>query len=785
MGNKKIKFLSSYILWFSISAVSSSLLISSCLSNNKQDIKNISESSSTTFPYKFGDVLVECYIYLEPSPWLHGQVMVNCTSNSTGKLVVPEFVTYQSSIYDVVSISCNNCNLSEVNFANASKLTSISGFSNMSALTKVVFPKKSELKELESIFNNCPNVTGELEIPESVEEIKRNIFDKSSLLPADSSGVVYSKAGSGLRKWCLGVKGNKKPEANYVIQDNTYGIASYAFSDCTELSGDLYIPSSVQYIGGSAFENTSYTLKDNFLYSKNDEGYNKWFIGQVNDSTTFSEPSLDIENGTYGIASYPLMSYSYSTPTQYNLPEDLKVICNINGPGTGTFTIPKNLEYIYGSIPNSTEVKIKSKVLKSISSYMYELVQMAGKDIVIPNSITSISSYGLSSSAKAHSHSIKLNEGLEYINYMAFWDRTWTEPLVFPSTLKQLDESFAYNHINDSYYFLPLNAPLISQSSLPRLSSTGICYVPYSQDHSIKEKYVERFGYFTDHVHYTEKQISDNMPVCSVDYDLDQDTYYSNTTKRIDLTFNGNHLENIAPDLRPTLDDIEFEYDDQCISVERISDSQFSYLVHFLLPSDNETNFTVKVKSKNAPNVKTTKTFNLKEKVIDSIELKNINSLDVNGYLNEKLAPTTDLRLHVFDNYGDQILTGLSFNLIGSLPEGLSFNKVTGQITGIPKKIETVKNLKIQITYNDSIVITTNPFSVKISYPNLTWWWILVIVGSLLLIFIIFWIIKTIIRKSKERKVKNSYRRPPAPVKDTTKGKWARNRKKDYYKRKF
>ena len=44
MGNKKIKFLSSYILWFSISAVSSSLLTSSCLSNNKQDIKNINQT---------------------------------------------------------------------------------------------------------------------------------------------------------------------------------------------------------------------------------------------------------------------------------------------------------------------------------------------------------------------------------------------------------------------------------------------------------------------------------------------------------------------------------------------------------------------------------------------------------------------------------------------------------------------------------------------------------------------------------------------------------------------
>ena len=784
MGNKKIKFLSSYILWFSISVVSSSLLISSCLSNNKQDIKNISESNQTTFTYTFGDVSAECYVEVYPSPWLHGKVVVSCDSDTGGRLVVPEFVTYQSSIYDVDSISCHTGNLSEVNLANASKLTSIYGFSNMSALTKVVFPKKSELKELESIFNNCPNVTGELEIPESVEEIKRNIFDKSSLLPADSSGVVYSKAGSGLRKWCLGVKGNKKPEANYVIQDNTYGIASNAFDGCTELSGDLYIPSSVQYIGRSAFDNTSYTLKDNFLYSKNGEGYNKWFIGQVNDSTTFSESSLDIENGTYGIASYPLTSYSYWTQTQYNLPEDLKVICNINGPITDTFTIPKNVEYVYGSIPTSNEVKIKTKLLKSISSYMYELVQMTDKDIVIPKSITSISSYGLCSSARAHSNSIKLNEGLEHINFMAFWDRMWTEPLVFPSTLKQLDQAFN-NHVNDSYYFLPLNAPLINQDSLPSLTSTGICYVPYSEDHSIKEKYVERFGYFTDRTHYTEDQISDNMPVCSVDYDLDEDTYCPNTTKRIDLTFNGNHLENIAPDLRPKLDDIEFEYDDQYINVERISDSQFSYLVHFLRSSADETNFTVKVKSKNAPNVKTTKTFDLKEKVIDSIELKNINSLDVNGYLNQKLKPTTDLRLHVFDNYGDQILTGLSFNLIGSLPEGLSFNKVTGQITGIPKKIETVKNLKIQITYNDSIVITTNPFSIKISYPNLTWWWILVIVGSLLFIFILFWIIKTIIRKSKERKIKNSYRKPKAPTKDTTEGKWARNREKDYYKRKF
>ena len=94
MGNKKIKFLSSYILWFSISAVSSSLLISSCLSNNKQDIKNISESNQTTFTYTFGDVTVQCYVEVYPSPWLHGKVVVNCDSDTGGRLVVPEFVTY-------------------------------------------------------------------------------------------------------------------------------------------------------------------------------------------------------------------------------------------------------------------------------------------------------------------------------------------------------------------------------------------------------------------------------------------------------------------------------------------------------------------------------------------------------------------------------------------------------------------------------------------------------------------------------------------------------------------
>ena len=44
---------------------------------------------------------------------------------------------------------------------------------------------------------------------------------------------------------------------------------------------------------------------------------------------------------------------------------------------------------------------------------------------------------------------------------------------------------------------------------------------------------------------------------------------------------------------------------------------------------------------------------------------------------------------------------------------------------------------------------------------------------------------KTIIRKSKERKIKNSYRKPKVPAKNTTEGKWARNQKKDYYKRKF
>lgn len=92
----------------------------------------------------------------------------------------------------------------------------------------------AECKQLESI-----------EIPASVETINTYAFNNSALYKNSASGVVY--AGN----WVVGCD-NTKASGTITIEDDTVGIANYAFYKCSNISG-VEIPDSVKSIGRSAF----------------------------------------------------------------------------------------------------------------------------------------------------------------------------------------------------------------------------------------------------------------------------------------------------------------------------------------------------------------------------------------------------------------------------------------------------------------------------------------------------------------------------------------------------
>ncbi|MDD7685733.1 MAG: leucine-rich repeat protein, partial [Mycoplasmataceae bacterium] len=100
---------------------------------------------------------------------------------------------------------------------------------------------------------------------------------------------------------------NAKISSLAIDQDTTRTtkctIGKQAFLNCSSLSGTLNIPTYVNEIGEDAFKGCTALTKDasNIVYSSEDQiGFNKWCIGIVSGTTTLN--SLQFDSNVYGIA---------------------------------------------------------------------------------------------------------------------------------------------------------------------------------------------------------------------------------------------------------------------------------------------------------------------------------------------------------------------------------------------------------------------------------------------------------------------------------------------------
>lgn len=117
-------------------------------------------------------------------------------------------------------------------------------FQDCTSLTNLTIPE-SVTSINGNAFYGCSSLMS-LSIPSSVTYIGSNAFDYSGLYDKAPEGVFY------VDKWVCGYKGTMPPNTSIELLEGTIGIASYAFSWCTDLIS-VTIPNTVNNIGHSAF----------------------------------------------------------------------------------------------------------------------------------------------------------------------------------------------------------------------------------------------------------------------------------------------------------------------------------------------------------------------------------------------------------------------------------------------------------------------------------------------------------------------------------------------------
>ena len=122
-------------------------------------------------------------------------------------------------------------------------------FQNNTAVTKVIF--NDELKKIGAYAFAKSGLTGNLEIPESVESIGNYAFQSCTGLTGDLEipGNVESIGTNAFQ--------SSTKISGITLNEGLKSIGNDAFQSCTGLTGDLEIPGSVKSIGGSAFQNCS------------------------------------------------------------------------------------------------------------------------------------------------------------------------------------------------------------------------------------------------------------------------------------------------------------------------------------------------------------------------------------------------------------------------------------------------------------------------------------------------------------------------------------------------
>lgn len=154
-----------------------------------------------------------------------------------------------NSLVYINEFAFRGCNMSSVTVGNGVKVIGDNAFYKCPYLKTVVLGNSVETIG-NSAFEECAQLTAKsssgntnINIPRSVKSIGSKAFYKTALW-SSSTGIMV------VDKWVVGCK--EEASGSLEVPSGTVGIADYAFSNCTAVTG-VYMPSTVETIGAGAF----------------------------------------------------------------------------------------------------------------------------------------------------------------------------------------------------------------------------------------------------------------------------------------------------------------------------------------------------------------------------------------------------------------------------------------------------------------------------------------------------------------------------------------------------
>ena len=302
------------------------------------------------------------------------------TTYPEGDLVIPESVEYNGIIYSVTGIG-------------------YIAFNNCSGLTSVTIPNSVTSID-EDAFFYCSGLTS-VTIPNSVTSIHRYAFLGTGWYDNQSDGVLY------LSGWCLGYKGSR-PTGSLEIQQGTIGFASYAFSECSELTS-VTIPNSIIYVNANAFSGcigiTEPIYSENiFVYFPN--GYATEYtipngISYIADEAFYGcnrLTSVTIPNSITSIGSrafyncYGLLSFTIPNTVVSIGNNAFYHVKNIVYQGTATSNLLIGTVYSWGELTHNGFVEDNLVYLDESKTQLTGCSILA-TEVTIPSSVTGIGTY--------------------------------------------------------------------------------------------------------------------------------------------------------------------------------------------------------------------------------------------------------------------------------------------------------------------------------------------------------------------------------------------------------